>query len=131
VQIISQGLRRCFGSADLRRALQNICKKFWDFRGVSQISAVKLNANFGICRGEGPYARQRERMRCGFPAAQKNPTSYSLFELSSDFYSLLLQPLYSIHMSPRSDDLGQFFVHLSVGEFLHSFPCFPFPSPEC
>jgi hypothetical protein len=50
VQIISPGLRRCSGSADLRRALQKICKNFWDFRGVSQIFAVKLNANFGICR---------------------------------------------------------------------------------
>jgi hypothetical protein len=70
VQIFSTGLRRCFGSADLRRALQRICKNFLDFRGVLQIFAVKLNANFGICRGEGPYARQRERIRCGFPAAQ-------------------------------------------------------------
>jgi hypothetical protein len=30
--------------------LQRICKNFRDFRGVLQISAVKLNANFGICR---------------------------------------------------------------------------------
>jgi hypothetical protein len=50
VQIISPGLRRCSGSADLRRALQRICKNFYNFRGVLQISAVKLNANFGICR---------------------------------------------------------------------------------
>jgi hypothetical protein len=50
VQIISPGLRRCSGSADLRRALQRIYKNFWDFQGVLQISAVKLNANFGICR---------------------------------------------------------------------------------
>jgi hypothetical protein len=49
VQIFSTGLRRCFGSADLRRALQRICKTCRDFWGVSQISAVKLNANFGIC----------------------------------------------------------------------------------
>jgi hypothetical protein len=71
VQIISQGLRRCFGSADLRRALQKICKKFLDFRGVSQIFAVKLNANFGICwdlsrRGSvHPLKRENEvRVSC-------------------------------------------------------------------
>jgi hypothetical protein len=39
-----------------------------------------LNASgfVGNCRGEGPYARERERIGCGFSAAQENPTPYSL-----------------------------------------------------